>query len=231
MVRAVFFGLGCGRDGRSQQEHDQDHRRNDRPDDAQGYFVYDSKKSGAVTISHLRFGPGPIRSSYLVGKASFVACHQFEFVNRYDMLEHAGEGADFLLNSPYGPGDVWDRLPVEVQQQIVGEADQAPRHRRLPPRARDRPEGADQHDHADLLLRDHRRAADRDRDREDQGDDRGDLRQEGRRHPQAQLRGGGRRAGGSLRRHRPRRGHDRAPPARRSSRRRPPTSSRASRPS
>ncbi len=118
MVRAVFFGLGS--DGTvGANKNTIKIIGETTPHAAQGYFVYDSKKSGAVTISHLRFGPGPIRSSYLVGKASFVACHQFEFVNRYDMLEHAGEGADFLLNSPYGPAEVWDRLPLEMQEQIV----------------------------------------------------------------------------------------------------------------
>src|SRR6266545_1914052 len=118
MVRAVFFGLGS--DGTvGANKNTIKIIGETTPDHAQGYFVYDSKKSGAITISHLRFGPGPIRSSYLVGKASFVACHQFEFVNRYDMLEHAGQGADFLINSPYGPADVWDRLPREVQEQIL----------------------------------------------------------------------------------------------------------------
>ncbi|HLN58684.1 MAG TPA: pyruvate:ferredoxin (flavodoxin) oxidoreductase, partial [Thermoanaerobaculia bacterium] len=119
MVRAVFFGLGS--DGTvGANKNTIKIIGETTANDAQGYFVYDSKKSGAVTISHLRFGPGPIRSAYLVGKASFVACHQFEFVNRYDMLEHAGEGADFLINSPYGPGEVWDKLPREVQEQILG---------------------------------------------------------------------------------------------------------------
>ena len=119
MVRAVFFGLGS--DGTvGANKNTIKIIGETTANDAQGYFVYDSKKSGAVTISHLRFGPGPIRSSYLVGKASFVACHQFEFINRYDMLEHAGEGADFLINSPYGPGEVWDKLPREVQEQILG---------------------------------------------------------------------------------------------------------------
>ena len=118
MVRAVFFGLGS--DGTvGANKNTIKIIGEGTPNHAQGYFVYDSKKSGAMTISHLRFGPGPIRSSYLVGKASFVACHQFEFVNRYDMLDHAGEGADFLVNTSYGPGEVWDQLPLEVQEQIV----------------------------------------------------------------------------------------------------------------
>src|SRR6185503_750239 len=87
--------------------------------DVQGYYVYDSKKSGAVTVSHLRFGPGPIRSSYLVRRASFVACHQFSFLDRYDVLDCAAPGAVFLLNAPHRPADVWDRLPREVQEHIV----------------------------------------------------------------------------------------------------------------
>ena len=86
---------------------------------AQGYFVYDSKKSGAITISHLRFGPKPMRSSYLITKANFVACHQFSFLERIDMLKAAEPGATFLLNSPYGPDEVWDHLPRTVQQQII----------------------------------------------------------------------------------------------------------------
>jgi pyruvate-ferredoxin/flavodoxin oxidoreductase len=88
---------------------------------AQGYFVYDSKKSGAMTVSHLRFGPRPIRSSYLIGpdSANFVACHQFGFLERHDVLELAAPGATFLLNSPFGPQDVWAHLPVETQRQIL----------------------------------------------------------------------------------------------------------------
>ncbi|MEX2586050.1 MAG: pyruvate:ferredoxin (flavodoxin) oxidoreductase, partial [Balneolaceae bacterium] len=86
---------------------------------AQGYFVYDSKKSGATTVSHLRFGPKPIRSAYLINKANFIACHQSQFLNRFDMLKHAREGATFLLNAPYPPDEVWDHLPESVQQQII----------------------------------------------------------------------------------------------------------------
>src|SRR5262249_49803538 len=87
---------------------------------AQGYFVYDSKKSGAMTISHLRFGPRPIRAPYLISAANFVACHQFNFLEKYDVLDYAAPGAVFLLNAPYGPEEVWDRLPREVQEQILG---------------------------------------------------------------------------------------------------------------
>jgi pyruvate-ferredoxin/flavodoxin oxidoreductase len=86
---------------------------------AQGYFVLDSKKSGSVTTSHLRFGPRPIQSTYLVRRAGFVACHQFGFLERMDVLERAADGGTFLLNSPFGPDQVWSRIPVEVQRQII----------------------------------------------------------------------------------------------------------------
>ncbi len=89
------------------------------PLSAQGYFVYDSKKSGAITVSHLRTSATPIRSAYLVDRANFVACHQFEFVDKVDVLEHAAPGAAFLLNAPFPPGDVWQHLPREMQEQIV----------------------------------------------------------------------------------------------------------------
>jgi pyruvate-ferredoxin/flavodoxin oxidoreductase len=119
VVRAVFFGLGAdGTVGANKNSikiigEETEHY-------AQGYFVYDSKKSGAVTISHLRFGPRPIRSAYLVRSANFVACHQFNFLERLDVLDLARPGALFLLNSPYGPNEVWDHLPREVQDQILG---------------------------------------------------------------------------------------------------------------
>ncbi|HEU5083978.1 MAG TPA: pyruvate:ferredoxin (flavodoxin) oxidoreductase [Acidimicrobiales bacterium] len=86
---------------------------------AQGYFVYDSKKSGSVTVSHLRFGPEPIRSTYLVDGADFVACHQFGLLEKVKVLDHARPGATFLLNSPFPAEQVWDQLPREVQAQIV----------------------------------------------------------------------------------------------------------------
>jgi pyruvate-ferredoxin/flavodoxin oxidoreductase len=89
---------------------------------AQGYFVYDSKKSGSVTVSHLRFGPEPIRSAYLVEGADFVACHQFGLLERTKIVEYAKPGATLLLNSPYGPDEVWDQLPKNVQQQLVDKA-------------------------------------------------------------------------------------------------------------
>jgi pyruvate-ferredoxin/flavodoxin oxidoreductase len=118
VVRAVFFGLGA--DGTVGANKNSIKIIGEQtPNYAQGYFVYDSKKAGAITISHLRFGPRPIRSSYLVRKASFVACHQFNFLEKYDVLEYAAPGAVFLLNAPYGPAEVWDRLPREVQAQIL----------------------------------------------------------------------------------------------------------------
>jgi pyruvate-ferredoxin/flavodoxin oxidoreductase len=86
---------------------------------AQGYFVYDSKKSGAITVSHLRTSRKPIRSAYLIDRAGFVACHQFEFVDKIDVLESAAPGAAFLLNAPFNADAVWDHLPRELQQQII----------------------------------------------------------------------------------------------------------------
>ena len=85
----------------------------------QGYFVYDSKKSGAVTTSHLRFSKKPIRSTYLISRANFVGCHQFSFMERLDVLKAADPGAVFLLNSPFGPDEVWDNLPRSAQQTII----------------------------------------------------------------------------------------------------------------
>ena len=86
---------------------------------AQGYFVYDSKKSGAKTVSHLRFGKTPINAPYLITTADFVACHQFSFVGKEEMLSHAKDGATFLLNCPYGPDEIWDRLPLSLQNEII----------------------------------------------------------------------------------------------------------------
>jgi len=117
-TEAVFFGLGAdGTVGANKNSikiigEETEH-------DAQGYFVYDSKKSGAITISHLRFGPAPIRSPYLVKKAKFVACHQFGFLERYDVLGYAKPGAVFLLNSPFGADEVWDHMPREVQEALI----------------------------------------------------------------------------------------------------------------
>ncbi|MEO8349809.1 MAG: pyruvate:ferredoxin (flavodoxin) oxidoreductase [Acidobacteriota bacterium] len=118
VVRAVFFGLGS--DGTVSANKNSIKIIGETTEGAaQGYFVYDSKKSGAITISHLRFGPAPIRSSYLVRKAQFVACHQYQLLDRYDVLGYAAEGADVLLNCPDGAAGAWSHLPREVQQQIV----------------------------------------------------------------------------------------------------------------
>jgi pyruvate-ferredoxin/flavodoxin oxidoreductase len=86
---------------------------------AQGYFVYDSKKAGAVTVSHLRFGKKPIRSSYLCDEARFLGCHNFAFLEKFDMLKHLTKGGTFLLNAPYDHEEVWSKLPRQVQQQII----------------------------------------------------------------------------------------------------------------
>ncbi|MGD0900396.1 MAG: pyruvate:ferredoxin (flavodoxin) oxidoreductase, partial [Thermoguttaceae bacterium] len=118
VTRAVFFGLGS--DGTvSANRSSVKIIGESTPRYAQGYFVYDSRKAGSVTTSHVRFSPRPIKGSYLVHKANFVACHQFHFTERIDMLSMAVPGATFLLNSPYGPDEVWDHLPREVQQQII----------------------------------------------------------------------------------------------------------------
>ena len=116
--RAVFFGLGA--DGTVGANKNSIKIIGEETENyAQGYFVYDSKKSGAITISHLRFGPKPIHSSYLIRRANFVACHQFVFLEKYDVLEYAAPGAVFLLNSPFGAEAVWDELPREVQDAII----------------------------------------------------------------------------------------------------------------
>ena len=116
-VRALFYGLGSdGTVGANKNSIKIIGQKT--PNYAQGYFVYDSKKAGSVTVSHLRFGPEPIRSTYLIERANFIACHQFSFLERMDLLERAEQGATFLLNAPFGPDDVWNQLPKKTQQQI-----------------------------------------------------------------------------------------------------------------
>ncbi len=118
VVRAMFYGLGS--DGTVGANKNSIKIIGSETDNyAQGYFVYDSKKAGQVTVSHLRFGPRPIRQTCLVNCANFVACHQFSFLEKYDMLANADKGATFLLNSIYGPDEIWDILPRSVQQQII----------------------------------------------------------------------------------------------------------------
>jgi pyruvate-ferredoxin/flavodoxin oxidoreductase len=117
-VRAIFWGLGS--DGTVSANKNSIKIIGEETDNyAQGYFVYDSKKSGARTVSHLRFGAKPIHSTYLITKANLVAVHQFGFLQRYDVLREAVEGGIFLLNAPYAPEAVWDQLPATVQQTII----------------------------------------------------------------------------------------------------------------
>jgi pyruvate-ferredoxin/flavodoxin oxidoreductase len=118
VVRALFYGLGSDGTVGANKNSIKIIGEN-TPYYAQGYFVYDSKKSGSMTVSHLRFGPEPIRSSYLIHKANFIACHQPIFIERYDLLKDAAPGATFLLNTPYALDTVWDRLPRVAQQHIL----------------------------------------------------------------------------------------------------------------
>ncbi len=116
--RAVFFGLGGdGTVGANKNSIKIIGKATENY--AQGYFVYDSKKSGAITVSHLRFGKEPIHSTYLIQKAGFLACHKFSFLEKIEMLDKLEEGGTFLLNSPYGKDEVWDHIPVEVQKKII----------------------------------------------------------------------------------------------------------------
>jgi pyruvate-ferredoxin/flavodoxin oxidoreductase len=118
VVRAMFYGLGS--DGTvGANKNSIKIIGEETPNYAQGYFVYDSKKAGAMTVSHLRFGPKPIRSEYLINHANFVACHQFTFLEKFDVLEAAVPGATFLLNAPFPTEEVWNRLPRSVQKTII----------------------------------------------------------------------------------------------------------------
>jgi pyruvate-ferredoxin/flavodoxin oxidoreductase len=117
-VRAMFWGLGA--DGTvSANKNSIKIIGEETANYAQGYFVYDSKKSGAMTVSHLRFGPEPIKSTYLIQRASFIAVHQFDFLNRYQVLDAAEDGATLLLNSPYDANEVWANLPRSMQETII----------------------------------------------------------------------------------------------------------------
>ena len=118
VFRGMFYGLGA--DGTVGANKNSIKIIGEETDNfAQGYFVYDSKKSGSITVSHLRFGPRPIHSTYLVNRANFIGCHQFVFLETQDMLKHAVEGATFLLNAPYSADEVWNHLPRPVQKQII----------------------------------------------------------------------------------------------------------------
>ena len=120
VTNAMFFGLGA--DGTVGANKNSIKIIGEETDNyGQGYFQYDSKKAGAVTVSHLRFGPKPIRSTYLIGndQANFIGCHQPIFAERFDMLNKAATGATFLMNSQYGPDEVWGTLPRKVQEQMI----------------------------------------------------------------------------------------------------------------
>ncbi len=118
VVRAVFYGLGA--DGTvGANKNSIKIIGEDTPNYAQGYFVYDSKKAGSVTVSHLRFGPRPIRLTNKIQSANFIACHQFTFLERYDVLRLASPEGTFLLNSPYGPEETWDHLPRSAQETLI----------------------------------------------------------------------------------------------------------------
>jgi pyruvate-ferredoxin/flavodoxin oxidoreductase len=118
VFNAMFYGLGSdGTVGANQNTIKIIGENTDNY--AQGYFVYDSRKAGSLTTSHVRFGPKQIRKPYLIDRAQFVACHNFSFLEKYDMLDNIVEGGTFLLNSPYGPDEVWNKIPVEVQKQII----------------------------------------------------------------------------------------------------------------
>jgi len=115
---SLFFGLGA--DGTVSANKNSIKIIGETGDDyVQGYFVYDSKKAGALTISHLRFGKNPILSTYLISEANFIACHQFNFLNNYNVLEKAKNGGTFLLNSPYSKDEIWDVLPEVIQKEIT----------------------------------------------------------------------------------------------------------------
>jgi pyruvate-ferredoxin/flavodoxin oxidoreductase len=118
VVRALFYGLGA--DGTVGANKNSIKIIGEETDNyAQGYFVYDSKKSGSMTVSHLRFGPQPIRSTYLISRANFVACHQPGFLERYEMLRSLVPGGTFLLNTPHTPEEVWSKLPGPVQESLL----------------------------------------------------------------------------------------------------------------
>ncbi len=118
VTRCIFYGLGA--DGTvGANKNSIKIIGEDTSNFAQGYFVYDSKKSGSTTTSHLRFGPRPIHSTYLISAANFVACHQWFFLEKFDLLKAAAPGATLLLNSTYGPDEVWDKLPRHTQDQVI----------------------------------------------------------------------------------------------------------------
>ena len=118
LFRGLFYGLGA--DGTVGANKNTIKIIGDVTDDyVQGYFVYDSKKSGSLTVSHLRFSEKPIRSTYLINAANFIACHHFNYLKKYDVLKYAEKGATFLLNAPYGAEAIWEQLPRKIQETII----------------------------------------------------------------------------------------------------------------
>ena len=118
LFRGLFFGLGA--DGTVGANKNTIKIIGDvTGNHVQGYFVYDSKKSGSLTVSHLRFSERPIRSAYLINSANFVACHHFHYLEKYNILNHAQPGGTFLLNAPFAPEEVWNNLPKKIQEEIV----------------------------------------------------------------------------------------------------------------
>jgi Pyruvate/2-oxoacid:ferredoxin oxidoreductase gamma subunit len=157
VVRALFYGLGADGTVGANKESIKIIGENTE-NYAQGYFVYDSKKSGAITISHLRFGPKPIRSTYLITQANFVACHQPVFLERMNVAECLVPGGTLLLNSPNKSEDVWKSLPVETQRDSSRRRRSSTRLTRCG-RPRRRHGAAHQHRDANLFLLRVRRVA------------------------------------------------------------------------
>lgn len=117
-INCLFYGLGS--DGTVSANKNSIKIIGDTTDHyTQGYFVYDSNKAGSQTVSHLRFGPDPIYSTYLINTADFIACHQYNFIDKYDIVDRATKGGTFLLNAPYSKDEIWERLPVKTQQTII----------------------------------------------------------------------------------------------------------------
>ena len=149
--RSIFYGLGS--DGTVGANKNSIKIIGSATDNyAQGYFVYDSKKSGAVTVSHLRFGPEAIRSTYLINQANFVGCHQWTFLEKLNVLKAAAPGATFLLNSPYSPEEVWDRLPPRNSRTDCPQKPEILRHKRPTSGAGQWHGGTHQYRDANLLL-------------------------------------------------------------------------------
>ena len=155
-VRAVFWGLGS--DGTvGANKNTIKIIGEETANFAQGYFVYDSKKSGSVTVSHLRFGSEPIHAPYLIHKANFVGIHQFGFIERYPVLDMAAHGASVLINSPYGPDELWDNLPAPVCRADCSEGSECLCTRRIQSCARSGPWRPHQYNYADCVLQIERR--------------------------------------------------------------------------